>query len=160
MLLSSKLYFSYGQFMVFDSSVQLPGCDWTEAHVAQGFARRESAVNFSTLLQFGYAAVGVSRGIYEPQHEYERVIAVPFRSTSGKVNVEGPEESPSERSFELLPGHYRLVAAQYVVGDDDEVVNLCFEPLVEALDRSTILVADATLNPPTPLVEIAKIAGH
>jgi hypothetical protein len=57
--LSPRLYFSYSQFMVFDESVRLPGCEWTDEHSAQGFARWESTVNFSTLLEFGEADVVV-----------------------------------------------------------------------------------------------------
>jgi hypothetical protein len=158
--LSPRLYFSYSQFMIYDQSVQLPGCDWTEEHTAQGFARRESVVNFNTPLEFGYADVAISRKGYQPQQEYQRVIAVPFRVTSGKVVVEGPEETTVERSINLPPGHYRLVAAQYVTGDDEEVIHLYFEPLSKALERSAILVADEALSPPTPLIETAKVAGE
>ena len=71
--LSPRLYFSYSQFMVYDQSVQLPGCDWAEEHTAQGFARRESVVNFNTPLEFGYADVSVSHEAYQPQQEYQRV---------------------------------------------------------------------------------------
>lgn len=154
-----KLYFSYSQFMVYDQSVQLPGCDWTEAHTAQGFARRESVVNFNTLREFGYADVAVSRNAYHPQREYQRVIAVPFLVTSGKVVVDGPEETSVERSVTLPPGHYRLVAAQRAIGDDEEVIDLYFEPLTKALEQSIILVADEELRPSMPLIETAEIAG-
>jgi hypothetical protein len=155
-----RLYFSYSQFMVYDQSVQLPGCDWTEEHTAQGFARRESVVNFNTPLEFGYADVAASLEVYQLQQGYHRVIAVPFRVTSGKVVVEGPEESAVERSISLPPGHYRLVAAQRVTADDEEVIDLYFEPLSKALERSAILIADEALNPPTPLIETAKVAGE
>lgn len=158
--LSPKLYFSYSQFMVYDQSVRFPGCDRTEQHTAQGFARRESVVNFNTLLEFGHANVAVNLGSYEPQPDYERVVAVPFLVTSGKVLVEGPEETEVERNLTLPPGNYRLVAAQHATGDDEEVIDLYFEPLTKALERSAILVADEALNPPTPLLETAKIAGQ
>lgn len=154
-----KLYFSYNQFMVYDKSVQLPGCDWTEEHTTQGFARRESVVNFNTLLEFGYADVAVSREAYQPQQEYQRAIAVPFLVRSGKVMVEGPEETTIERIVNLPPGNYRLVAAQYVT-DDEEVIDLYFESLTKALERSIVFVADEAINPPTPLIETAKVAGE
>jgi hypothetical protein len=158
--LSPKLYFSYSQFMVYDQSVRLPGCAWTAEHTAQGFARRESTVNFNTPLEFGYADVAVARSAYQGKEEYERVIAVPFLVTSGKVIVEGPEETKSERSFSLPAGNYRLLAAQRVTGDEEEVIDLFFEPLTKPLEQSTILVADGALNPPTPLLETAGIAGE
>lgn len=146
--------------MVYDQSVRLPGCDWTEQHTAQGFARRESVVNFNTLLEFGQADVAVNLGSYEPHPDYERVVEVPFLVTSGKVLVEGPEETEVERNFTLSPGHYRLIAAQSAAGHDEEVIDLYFEPLTKALERSAILVADEALNPPTPLIETARIAGQ
>src|SRR5687767_8053104 len=90
--LMPKLYFSYSQFMIYDLSEQLPGCDWTEHHSAQGFARRASTVCFATLLEFGHAEIHVTVGSYEARREYKRVISVPFLSVSGKVSVEGPEE--------------------------------------------------------------------
>jgi len=48
----------------------------------------------------------------------ERVIAVPFLVTSGKVIVEGPEETETERNVRLPSGNYRLIAAQNVTGED------------------------------------------
>jgi len=53
---------SYNQFMVYDESVRDPGSAWTEEHAAQGFAQRQSTVNFGTPLEFGYANVTVSLG--------------------------------------------------------------------------------------------------
>jgi hypothetical protein len=158
--LSRRLYFSYSQFVVYDQSVELPGCAWTDAHSAQGFARRESTVCFNTPLQFGYADVTVRRSAYEPREEYERVIVVPFLVTSGKVIVDGPEESDVERSFALRPGNYRLVAAQRVTGDEEEAIDLFFELLTKPLERSAVLVAGQALNPPSPLIETAGIAGE
>ena len=65
-----------------------------------------------------------SSSTYESQPEYERVIAVPFTVTSGKVIVEGPEEIGTERSLSLSAENYRLVAAQWVTGDDEEAIDL------------------------------------
>jgi len=159
-VLSPSLYFSYGQFLVYDESVDLPGCDWTEEHSAQGFARRESVVNFSTLLEFGESDVTVYRGTYVPRKEYERVVAVPFHVVTGVIVVEGVEEAMIDRRILLPPGHYRLTAAQYVIGDEEEVIELYFEPRAYPLERSEILLADEALAPPTPLVETAGIAGN
>jgi Competence protein J (ComJ) len=156
---SLRLYFSYSQFMVYDVSVRFPGCAWTKEHMAQGFARRESTVNFSTPLEFGSADVTIS-GDYGQRAEYDRVIAVPFLVTSGKVVVAGPEEWEVERSFAMSPGNYRLVAAQVVTGDEQETIDLSFEPLAQPLERSSVLVADAALRPPSPLIETAGIAGE
>ena len=123
--------------MVYDKSVRLPGCAWTEDHSAQGFARRESTVNFGTPLEFGYADVAVSRGKYQSRGEYMRVIAVPFLVASGRVIVCGPEElNDQKRPFDLSPGNYRLIAAQRIMGDEEEAIDLFFEPLARPLERS------------------------
>jgi len=167
-VLSPRLYFSYISFLVFDESVKLPGCDWTPEHSAQSFARRESTVNFNTVLEFGFADVAVIHGAYRPREEYERVIEVPFRVTSGKVIVGGPEEIEDERVIELLPGDYRLTAAQRVTaeeeegeeGQGEEAIDLFFELLPQPLERSSVLIADEALNVPNRLLETAKVAGE
>jgi hypothetical protein len=146
--------------MVYDQSVRLPGCAWTDAHSAQGFARRDSTVNFSMPLECGHANVSASRSSYRPSEKYDRVIAVPFLVTSGTVVVEGPEETNPERSIALPPGNYRLVAAQRVTGNQEETIDLFFEPLTKPLDRSAILLADGALHPPLTWLETAGIAGE
>jgi len=147
--------------------VKLPGCDWTPEHSAQGFARRDSTVNFNTLLEFGFADVAVIHGAYRPREEYERVIEVPFRVTSGKVIVGGPEETEDERVIELPPGDYRLTAAQRVTaeeeegeGQGEEAIDLFFELLPQPLERSCVLIADEALNVPNRLLETAGVAGE
>jgi hypothetical protein len=161
--LSPPLYFSYGQFMVYDESVDLPGCDWTDEHSKQGFARREGTVNFSTMLEFGYADVVAHCGPYEArgsdERVYERVIAVPFQVVSGTVVVEGPEETEVSRRVALPCGHYRVVAAQLVSGEEAEQIDLYFELVGNQVERSAILVRDDKLSPPRRLLETAGVAG-
>jgi Competence protein J (ComJ) len=153
--LKPDLYFSYSQFYVHDASVLSRRLDWTKAHSNQGFARREKAVAFGALLEFGMAKIRVAIHPYEPREEYERVIAVPFKVTSGKIIVGSPNETHSarDRNFALPPGNYRLVAAQRVTGDDQAAIDLFFEPLAKPPKRSAILVADAGLHPPARLIE-------
>lgn len=159
-VLSPKLYFSYGQFMVYYQNVSLPGCAWTDGHSAQGFARRESVVNFSTPLESGYAEVAVHRGAYVTDHRHERVMAVPSKAISGMVRVEGPDETDVERSLALPPGNYRLVAVQRVMGDGEESIELFFDPLTKALEQRAVLVADKAMNPPRALLETSGIVGE
>ena len=156
--LEPPLYFSYSQFMVYDQAVQAPGCRWTERHTRQGFARRESAVCFSTLLEFGRADVTCSLCRFQSAEDYERVIAVPFLTTTGKVLVEGPEELNVTRVIELEKGNYRLVAAQRVTGDKTERLDLFFEKLEGPSRKSDILVADPELRPEVPLLDTADVA--
>ncbi|MGA2663180.1 MAG: competence protein ComJ [Verrucomicrobiota bacterium] len=160
-LLSAKLYFSYNQFLVYDASVRLPACDWTEAHFGQGFAKRKSTVCFGSILEFGYAHVTAVLGRYRAEMGYDRVIAVPFFAASGVVIVEGPEEAAPKRRFTVNPCTYRLTAAQFVLPgpEQEERIDLFFEELHEPLPNSVILVADGALRPPRPLLETAGIAG-
>jgi hypothetical protein len=155
--LPPPMYFSYGQFMVFDKSVKLPASEWTETHFAQGFARRTNSICFRTLFEFGDADVSASRSTFVPRDDYVRVIAVPFHVESGTVVVGGPEEFDDERTLDLAPGHYRLVAAQAVAGEENEVVDLFFEAVSRPLRSSEILVADEDLDPPSPLLEHAEV---
>lgn len=159
--LNPDLFFSYSQFYIYDETVQMPACDWTEAHSAQGFARREGTVAFGTLLEFGTSKVIVKIGAYQPCDRYQRVIAVPFTVVAGKVIVDGPEESENgrERIFSLSPGNYRLVVAQSVLSDEEEAIELFFESLAHPLERSVVLVADEALNPFVPLIETSGIPG-
>ena len=159
-LLLPKLYFSYGQFMVFDQSVKLPGCDWTDAHYAQGFARRASTACVRTLGEFGHANVRVSTAAYVSKGEYVRVIAVPFVVESGVVVVEGPEEIGTERTIKLPSGNYLLVAAQAMAGEEEEAIDLFFERVPQPVQHSQILVRDDKLDPPSPLIEAAEVAGE
>lgn len=155
----SKLYFSYGQFIVFDQSVALPGCDWSDAHFSQGFARRNSTACIRTLSEFGHANVRVSMTQFAPKADHVRVIAMPFIVESGTVVVEGPEEVGTNRTIKVPTGNYRLVAAQAASGEDEEAIDLFFERVVRPVQHSEILVRDDELDPPSPLIETAEVAG-
>lgn len=160
--LTPDLCFSYSQFFVYEDLVRMPACDWTESHSHQGFARRQGVVAFGTLLEYGIAKVLVHFGHYQSRAGHQRVIAVPFAVSSGRVIVDGPEETETgrRRSFPLEPGNYRLVAAQRVTGDEEEAIDLFFDRLTKALERSAILIADDALDPPSPLVETSRVAGE
>jgi hypothetical protein len=145
--------------MVFDRTVALPGCAWTKEHADQGFARRDRCVCFGTLLEFGEADVTVYLGPYEPRQMYMRVIAVPIDLPSGEVAIEGPEDEVGSQHFvRLNSGHYQLTAAQVVIDEDRERIDLYFEKLAEPGPRSRIIVADDALTPPEVLVETAEVA--
>lgn len=150
----SDLYFSYSQFFVYDSSIRSPGCLWTDAHVAQGFARRRCVVCFGTLLEFGSAKLCYIHGPYQANPKYERVVAVPFEVVTGRVMVDGPDELNVRRSFAVPPGHYELVAAQNVLDDEQEAIDLFIHAVEAPIAASRIIVADnELLAPPVPLIE-------
>lgn len=158
-LLTPKLYFSYSQFMVYDLAEQLPGCDWTEKHTAQGFARRASTVCFGTRLEYGHSFVTIHIGSFQALKDYSRAICVPFKNISGKVTVEGPDEFDVDRAFELPPGDYMLTAAQKILSADELNIDLYFELVTHPGSRSSILVADEMLDTTEPLMESSEIAG-
>lgn len=155
-----KIYFSYSQFLVSDETVELRGLAWTETHSRQGFARRPSTVSIGTILEFGTGFVSVYFGPYIGHELYERVISVPFFSPTSRVVVEGPEEYPVpvDRILTLQPGYYRLFAAQQVLDDDEELIDLYFQQLDKPANSSEILVAGDDLDPPESLLEEAEIA--
>jgi hypothetical protein len=157
-VLVAVVYFSYSQFCVFDRSVTLPGCAWTDAHFRQGFARREENVCFGTLLEFGHAELAVHLGPYEAMGHHERVVEVPLSVSSGEIVIAGPEDTQNEHLVQLAPGHYRLVVAQTVTAEDREAIALHFERLAEPLLHSRIVVCDDALAPPDPLVETVDVA--
>jgi hypothetical protein len=155
-----KIYFSYNQFMVYDLSISLPGCMWTESHANQGFARRSSTVNFGTILDFGDATVKIFIGDYVKDNFHERVISVPFYSPTGEILVEGPEEHPSNLGLKVStePGYYKLTSAQKIVNEVQEEIELFFKKLEKPTATSEVLLADDALNPPKELLEEAEIA--
>jgi hypothetical protein len=121
-------------------------------------------VSFGTLVQHGDAKLRVYVGTQALSTGFDRVIAVPFSTGSGKVAITGPEES-DDRHVLLEPGDYRLVAAQRLPGHGRSVshgieleVELVFAKLKTPLQRSEVLVADAELSPPQVLVEDAEAA--
>jgi len=99
------LRFGYSQILVYDSVVSQPGCNWTDAHVAQGFVRREGVVCFGTLLGYGKAEVEAIHGDFAPR-DMPRVIRCPLGLESGSVWVVGPEEwpEPEDHKVALSPG--------------------------------------------------------
>ena len=152
-----EFYFSHSQFMVYDASVELPGCKWTEAHSRQGFARRESTACLGALLEFGHARVEVDTGPFVPRPEDERVISIPFFAKTGRVVVSGPEEDIMHL-VRLGCGHRRLTVAQSVVNDEPESIRLTFERVDEPDPASRILKSDPGWTPPSTLLEDAEIA--
>lgn len=154
----SAMQFSYGQFLAYDRSESEPGSLWTDRHIAQGFVRRNTSVGIGTLVQFGTATVRTFRGVPSNVDDYDRVIAVPIELRSGVLCVEGPEEYPIQRSTSVLPGAYRLVAAQSLVSDKELTIDIFLETLPETNVSSEILKADKILKATGPLLETGDVA--
>jgi hypothetical protein len=150
----TEMIVTRGQFFVFDEIVRSPGSLWTEAHMAQGFIRRESTVSFLTLIEGGIADVGWMIGPFVNNKAYDRAIAIPFRVVTGRVVIEGVEELHPARVCELKPGYYRVTAAQLLLAEEDsEIIDLFFEELAVPIQQSSVLVGDEALKPEAPLLE-------
>lgn len=161
MLLSRIMVFGYSQFFVKDSEVTDFAFQWTDSNMEQGFARQDSVVSFRTISDFGKANLRLMLGTYSPEISYDRVIAVPFRLKSDKLQVFGPEESGLIESIIVEPGNYRLVAAQKLLGMIAEIHELqidLFLKKTECLSKSSeILIRDEKLNPAETLKEFTEI---
>src|SRR5437870_5008439 len=108
-----RFKFDYNQFLVYDVSVQVPECTWTEEHCNQGFARRDSTACVGTILQYGQAEATAFFGPYTEQKLYSRVIALPFFSSTGRIIVQGLTEIYLAHILFCDPGHYKLIIAQW-----------------------------------------------
>jgi len=81
---------SYSQIAIFAAKLQQPFNDWTDAHVAQGFAWRPGSVSFRTLNETGPHLI-----------EIEVVDHVGSVSADTIRAIEVPFEVPSDGAIEL-----------------------------------------------------------
>jgi hypothetical protein len=150
---TATVWFSFGQIQIHDKSVPVPACIWTPAHVAQGFARRESTTSFATLLDAGNALVSLFLSPLPKEMQYDRVICIPLHAPSGKLGLGAPDDWPHACSFMIEPGHYRLCVAQRFVTEDEEAIDLFLEKMVHPTGQSAVVVCDSLLTPPRVLLE-------
>jgi hypothetical protein len=81
---------SYGQLAVFASSLKQPFNDWTDRHVAQGFAWRPGSVSFRSMVEAGQHSVeiDVANQVGAVHHDAVRAVEVPFEvPADGAVEV-------------------------------------------------------------------------
>jgi hypothetical protein len=152
------MYFSYGQFMVFDRDEQLPGSLWNEGHVNQGFVRRKYTVGFGTIFEHGTAELRVFVGTPANFIAYQRVVCVPIEAPSGELRFEGPEEDPIQRFVRLPPGAYNVCVAQRVISEGSLQVGVFVSPALDAPLRSSVVIADEQLKPQATLIETGEVA--
>jgi hypothetical protein len=154
----NSFYVSYGQFFAFDSSAADVVPDWTESHERQGFARSPLSVTFSTLVSSGFARLHVHFGPADWRDvDATRVIQVPFECKSGSVTLGSPTEI-SQVVVPLPPGSMVLTVAQGIeprTEGSDETLSIWvwLQSASAALNSSTVLLADESLAPESPLVE-------
>lgn len=152
-----QLEISYGQLTLFDSSLTAPFNDWTDAHVAQGFAWRPGSVSFATLGNRGSIRIEVfqSRLLDVMTSHAERIIVVPFSvPEAGAIGLASIGDGVD---FSLPPGEYQVTFEHGRDARGDMWGNLYFRP-VDAPAAPRILRVDADLHPPTELVMTAEPA--
>jgi|SRR6266849_3624010 len=154
---SFPLDISHSQLAVFHSSLQQPFNMWTDAHVRQGFAWRQSSTSFRTIEEAGRHSVEVIIGS-EPvdvASEAVRIIQVPFEAPSdGLVEIASISDAVP---LSLPPGTYSLRFECF--GSNAAVqptVRLIFTQSVDAEFR--IIRADRELSPTGKLVTTASPA--
>lgn len=153
------LYFSYAQFLIFDTTMRDAAIDWGDDHAAQGFVQSRSIAAIGTLLSHGVARTRVFGQEPSDLQQYDRVIALPLELTSDRVSFTDPEALPAEAmTIEMAPGHYRLIIAQRLEDEGRrESIDVFFDKLAVPLPHGSILVVDGALAPPDPLVGDAVI---
>ncbi len=148
---------SYTQVAVFDQQLPNPFNDWTDAHVAQGFAWRPGSVSFGTLETAGHLSVQVFKGkeVDEGSSAAERIIAVPF-----SVPAHGSVEIGSIGGgavVEIPPGEYELVFEHGHDQDEHMWANLYFMAVCDPV-KPRIIRADSEMVPPKDFVMHAEPA--
>lgn len=105
---------SYGQLAIFDSALEEPFNDWTDRHVAQGFAWRRGSVSFRTVEEGTHIVhVGVVDKFKTLDESTVRAVDVPFT-----VPVTGDLEVGSiggTTPLSLPPGTYML-RCEFIAG--------------------------------------------
>lgn len=146
---------SYSQVCVFLADQHNPFNNWTEQHVAQGFAWRPGSVSFRTF-DDGSVTVSVTRkGRFDESSRATRVIRVPFSvPTDSTVEVGSIFDS---QQIELPAGDYSLTFEHGRDADGGMWCNLLFEPVAHAVQAS-VLRADKELRPGEQLLMNAEPA--
>jgi len=146
----------YAQVAVFDARMKYPFNDWSDAHVAQGFAWRPGSVSFATLEPAGELVVHVERSSNSADiTNGTRAISVPF-----SVPIHGAIEIATiarSIAIELASGEYELTFVHGRQINGTMTAKFHFRP-VESATKPRILRADSALTPPPELAMSAHPA--
>ena len=147
---------SYAQLAVFRSDLANPFNDWTEAHVAQGFAWRPGSVSFATIEASGPIDLEVAQA-WPPlaSSRASRIISVPFAvGETGAVDVASIGDG---ETVSIPTGEYRLTFEHGLHADRGMWARLWFER-VNAAVKPNVARADSDLAPVEPLLMDASPA--
>jgi hypothetical protein len=155
-MVDCEIGISYSQIAAFDPAMDKPFNDWSDQHVAQGFAWRPGSVSFGTLESGGKAHVSVRLLVeesFQPKEDAARAIQVPF-TVSLKNEVEIASIASGQR-LEIPSGEYCLIF-ETGLRRDQMWCWFTFKKQVDAVPR--ILRADDELTPPEQFVMTAEPA--
>ncbi|MCO5112238.1 MAG: competence protein ComJ [Burkholderiaceae bacterium] len=148
---------SYGQLAVFVSSLSQPFNDWTDQHVAQGFAWRPGSVSFRTISEVGTHLVDIEvvDRLNAVHPNALRAVEVPFKvPTDGEIEI----GSIAETVPLTLPAGSFVLRCEFLrsSGEDGNRVRLIFAKL-EA-PRFAVVRADQELAVSEELLTTAEPA--
>ena len=150
-----SLVVAYSQIAVFQSSLENPFNEWTDRHVAQGFAWRPGSVSFGTLDGDGQISVRVQvTSHFTPSPSAVRVIQVPFRVRSDRT-IEIATTTNSMK-VELDEGEYLLVFEHGRGVEGRMWANFWF---THGTGAAAILSADPEISPDAELLMNAQPAA-
>ena len=151
-----ELDVSYSQIGVFKAEMAEPFNNWTDEHVAQGFAWRPGSVSFKTLVEAGPHKIElvvsdtpqpVSTGVI-------RAILVPFSvPRKGKIEIASISDG---QTLKVPTGTYSLRYEAFMLGKHPHVR---FSLLPKCPVDFIIEVADPELSPPKKLLLTAEPAN-
>ena len=145
------LLVSYNQIAIFDPALPSPFNDWTDGHVAQGFAWREGSVSF--VVPDGEETFVEIRDGGEPSQFDEvaiRSIRVPFRIEGERLAIASIGD---EAVVQSEPGRYQLVFDLFDAGTKNgneyrHGVRLTFSRSDDAVFSVDIAEDGMTAEPP------------
>jgi hypothetical protein len=105
--LEIKIYLSYSQICIFQSTLQNPYNDWSDRNFSQGFSWRPGSASFRTIAEDGDHQVSLF--INEPVPPLStncvRAFKVPFETLDGKIEIASISDSTP---LDIPPGKYIL----------------------------------------------------
>lgn len=146
---SFEIFISYSQIALFEDSVENPFNDWSDRHVAQGFAWRDESVSFKTLEESGKCIVTVCfENDIIIDNAATRVILVPFTvHKSGCCEIASISDS---QVLKIKAGDYGLL---YQTGyNDDDTMWIRFSFIPRRTVTPQVIRADKELSPKEPLL--------
>jgi hypothetical protein len=148
---------SYGQLAVFASSLIDPFNDWTDRHVAQGFAWRPGSVSFRTIAENAQHSVTVEvvDTLASLDSEAVRVFEVPFEVPSdGVVEIGSVGETVL---LNLAPAPY-LLRCEFLMPTADGLGHVRLVFARRESSRFAIVRADAAIRADCELLTTAEAA--